>query len=66
MQGTQRLNLILGLGPHMLAVEPGLLAVTRLLVARLKQHYSFVPLHQAIIIDLVMQVGGDLVVVGLS
>lgn len=50
----------------MLVVEPGLLAVARLLVARLKQHYSFVPLHQAIIIDLVMRLGGDLVVVGLS
>lgn len=50
----------------MLAVEPGLPAVARLLVARLKQHYSFVPLHQAIIIDLVMRLEGDLVVVGLS
>ena len=50
----------------MLVVEPGLLAVARLLVARLKRHYSFVPLHKAIIIDLVMRLGGDLVVVGLS
>ena len=50
----------------MLVVEPGLPAVARLLVARLKRYYSFVPLHPAVIIDLVMRLGGDLVVVGLS